>query len=49
MNKNYAAFIEAGGYRQAAYWLAEGWDWQCGQGRARPLYWKQCEIRLAGI
>jgi len=42
-NAEYAAFIEAGGYRQAAYWLAEGWDWQRIQGRAHPLYWQQGE------
>jgi ergothioneine biosynthesis protein EgtB len=42
-NAEYAAFIEAGGYRQAAYWLAEGWDWQRAQGRAHPLYWQQSE------
>ena len=42
-NAEFAAFIEAGGYRQAAYWLAEGWDWQRAQGRAHPLYWQQGE------
>ena len=38
-NAEYAAFIEAGGYREAQYWLAEGWDWQRAQGRAHPLHW----------
>jgi ergothioneine biosynthesis protein EgtB len=53
-NAQYAAFIEAGGYRQAAYWLAEGWDWQRAQGRAHPLYWRGDksgwqEFTLAGM
>jgi formylglycine-generating enzyme required for sulfatase activity len=26
-NGEYLAFIEAGGYRDASLWLAEGWDW----------------------
>ena len=53
-NAEYAAFIEAGGYTHAAYWLAEGWDWQRAQGRAHPLYWQQGEsgwqeFRLNGM
>ncbi len=40
-NGEYLEFIEAGGYRQSKYWLAEGWatvqnlQWQA------PLYWKK--------
>lgn len=41
-NAEFAAFIEAGGYTQAAYWLAEGWDWQKGQSG-----WQ--EFRLNGM
>jgi formylglycine-generating enzyme required for sulfatase activity len=26
-NGEYLAFIDAGGYANAALWLAEGWDW----------------------
>jgi ergothioneine biosynthesis protein EgtB len=40
-NAQYAAFIAAGGYTQAAHWVAEGWDWQRAQGRAHPLYWQE--------
>jgi ergothioneine biosynthesis protein EgtB len=40
-NGEFAAFIDAGGYRDPALWLAEGWDavnagrWQ------HPLYWRR--------
>ncbi len=38
-NREYLAFIEAGGYRQPALWLAEGWD-RVNEGAWRhPLYW----------
>ncbi|TWI69962.1 ergothioneine biosynthesis protein EgtB [Pseudoduganella lurida] len=54
-NGEYLAFIEAGGYREAGLWLAEGWDWVCTQGLAHPLYWRRdeagnwCEFTLAGL
>jgi ergothioneine biosynthesis protein EgtB len=53
-NAEFAAFIEAGGYNQAAYWLAEGWDWQRAQARSHPMYWQQGqsgwqEFRLNGM
>jgi len=42
-NGEYAAFIDAGGYRDPALWLAEGWDWQAAQRRDHPLYWRRGE------
>ncbi|GGY87326.1 ergothioneine biosynthesis protein EgtB [Pseudoduganella plicata] len=42
-NGEYLAFVEAGGYEQAALWLAEGWDWVCAQSLRRPVYWQQDE------
>ncbi|MGB9989239.1 ergothioneine biosynthesis protein EgtB [Pseudoduganella rhizocola] len=39
-NREYLAFIEDGGYRNAALWLAEGWDWIRAQGIEAPLYWR---------
>ncbi len=53
-NAEYAGFIEAGGYRDPALWLSEGWDWQCAQGREHPLYWRRGErgwqeFTLAGL
>jgi ergothioneine biosynthesis protein EgtB len=38
-NGEYLAFIEAGGYANAALWLAEGWDWVRTQQLAEPIYW----------
>lgn len=42
-NGDYLAFIEAGGYRMAHLWLAEGWDWVRSQQLACPLYWQYDE------
>jgi ergothioneine biosynthesis protein EgtB len=39
-NREYLAFIEDGGYRNPALWLAEGWDWIRAQGIEAPLYWR---------
>jgi len=52
-NAQYLAFIEDGGYRHPALWLAEGWDWLRSQHIAHPLYWRQdaqgwSEFTLAG-
>ncbi|SFX78667.1 ergothioneine biosynthesis protein EgtB [Janthinobacterium lividum] len=40
-NGEFLAFIEAGGYRTAHLWLAEGWDWVCSQQLECPLYWQR--------
>jgi ergothioneine biosynthesis protein EgtB len=40
-NGEYLAFIEAGGYRDAALWLSEGWDRVCAEHLAHPLYWRR--------
>lgn len=40
-NGEYLAFIDAGGYRNASLWLAEGWDWVRSQQLAAPIYWRQ--------
>jgi ergothioneine biosynthesis protein EgtB len=56
-NGEYAAFIEDGGYRNPALWLAEGWDWRTAQGLEHPLYWHRAgqggdawhEFTLAGL
>ena len=42
-NGEYLAFIEAGGYRDPALWLAEGWDKVCAGEIAHPLYWFEDE------
>lgn len=53
-NGEYAAFIAAGGYADAALWLAEGWDWRGAQRREHPLYWRGAgaawqEFTLGGL
>jgi ergothioneine biosynthesis protein EgtB len=40
-NGEYLAFMQAGGYRDPALWLAEGWDWVRSQRLDSPLYWQQ--------
>lgn len=42
-NGDYLAFIEAGGYRTAHLWLAEGWDWVRSGQLECPLYWQRDE------
>jgi ergothioneine biosynthesis protein EgtB len=38
-NGEYLEFVEAGGYRDPALWLAEGWDRVCAGDITHPLYW----------
>ncbi len=38
-NADYLAFVEDGGYRNPALWLADGWAAVQGQGWRAPLYW----------
>ena len=40
-NGEYLDFIEAGGYRDAALWLSEGWDQVTMLGLTQPLYWQR--------
>jgi ergothioneine biosynthesis protein EgtB len=42
-NGEYLAFIDAGGYRDPALWLSEGWDAVAANGLEHPLYWVQQE------
>lgn len=42
-NGEFLAFIEAGGYRDPALWLSEGWDWVCANQLTQPLYWHRTE------
>jgi ergothioneine biosynthesis protein EgtB len=38
-NGEFLAFVDAGGYRDPALWLSEGWDAVAQNGIAHPLYW----------
>lgn len=40
-NAEYAAFIDAGGYREREYWSDEGWDWLQRANPEHPLYWRK--------
>ncbi len=40
-NSEWLAFIEDGGYRQAAHWLADGWAIVTREGWRAPLYWEE--------
>ncbi len=39
-NGEYLEFIQAGGYKEAKYWLAEGWATVQSQQWQAPLYWE---------
>lgn len=39
-NRAYRQFIEAGGYRNSAYWTADGWDFIQQRKLQQPLYWE---------
>jgi ergothioneine biosynthesis protein EgtB len=47
-NGEYREFIEAGGYRDPALWLAEGWDRVASGELAAPLYWRKGEDSADG-
>lgn len=38
--RDYLAFIDDGGYRDPAWWLADGWDWVNAGRRSGPQYWR---------
>ncbi|MDA8692477.1 ergothioneine biosynthesis protein EgtB [Saprospiraceae bacterium] len=38
-NEEYIAFMNAGGYEDAAVWLDEGWAWKNANNITKPLYW----------
>src|SRR5262249_60505972 len=40
-NAEFAAFIEAGGYRVREFWSSHGWAWRERVGAERPVYWQQ--------
>ena len=42
-NGEYLEFIEASGYQQAKYWLAEGWATIQSQQWQAPLYWEKID------
>jgi gamma-glutamyl hercynylcysteine S-oxide synthase len=39
-NREFAAFVEAGGYRVREFWSDAGWTWRECQRAERPTYWQ---------
>jgi ergothioneine biosynthesis protein EgtB len=39
-NAEFAAFIEAGGYRAREFWSDAGWAWREERGAGQPVYWQ---------
>ncbi len=39
-NGEWDEFMADGGYKNAALWLSEGWDWRQREGVTAPLYWR---------
>jgi ergothioneine biosynthesis protein EgtB len=53
-NREFAEFIEDGGYREPQLWLSEGWDWVKANALSHPLYWQPgdggwSEFTLGGL
>jgi iron(II)-dependent oxidoreductase len=40
-NAEYAAFVEAGGYRDRSAWSDAGWAWRTAEQAEAPLFWEQ--------
>lgn len=40
-NGEWQAFIADGGYREARWWLADGWAWVKAEAIVAPLYWEE--------
>jgi ergothioneine biosynthesis protein EgtB len=44
-NERYLEFVEAGGYRDAAWWRPEDWEWVQREAVAHPLFWERQDGR----
>ena len=38
-NREFLAFVEAGGYRDQRFWTEEGWSWRTFKQAEHPLFW----------
>lgn len=39
-NREFAAFVDDGGYRKRELWSAQGWAWRMQAGADHPVYWQ---------
>ena len=44
-NKDFLAFVEAGGYDNKEYWCENGWQWRQKVNLAHPVYWRRDQSR----
>ncbi len=42
-NRDYAAFVDAGGYGERSYWDDDGWAWRKARELDHPVYWRHGE------
>jgi len=42
-NGQFLAFVDAGGYRDPAWWRDEDWAWVQGEGVTHPFFWERAE------
>jgi len=40
-NRDYLAFVEAGGYKAPQWWRPDDWSWVRSEGLAHPLFWER--------
>lgn len=40
-NREFAAFVDAGGYRDRELWSEEGWGWRTDASAKHPVYWER--------
>lgn len=40
----YRAFMNAGGYSNAAYWSSDGWNWKVSKNKTEPEYWSSTQL-----
>ena len=40
-NREFAAFVDAGGYANRHYWGDDGWTWRTQTGLEHPVYWRR--------
>jgi len=38
--REFARFVDEGGYQQRSFWTDEGWQWRVGAAAEQPLYWR---------